>query len=292
MFSYRSIGLLFILWIIIGCNKVNEEISQKLVIGVVGYGEKNRSFEQHSDLQDYLSIKLKSIVEVEPAYNEIQAIKQIAEQRWDLAFASPGLAAIAIYQHQYQPILPLEGVEEVRSVIVTNHETPFKTHKDLNGASIALGQQGSATSYYLPIYNLYGLTLQKVLFSPTPQTSLKWLEKGKVVAAALSLQEYNKYRQDFKPEQFRIIHIDSHIIPPGAIIVSTKISPSKIQLIKKALAEAPSHIAASSKFLPNERPSEYKYLDRVIEKVKSISQRIGEQPALFYEQKKEKAVSR
>ena len=288
MFLRRSIGLIFILWMTVGCNKVNEGISQKLVIGVVGYGEKKRSFKQYSDLQDYLSIKLESIVEIEPTYNEIQAVKQISERRWDLAFASPGLAAIAIYQYQYQPILPLEGVEELRSVIVTNHDSPFKTRKDLNGASIALGQEGSATSYYLPIYNLYGLTLQKVLFSPTPQTSLEWLEQGKVASVALSLQEFNRHRQNFKPKQFRIINIDSHIVPSGAIIVSNQISSQKIQVIEKALDEAPSHIAASSKFLPNERPSEYRYLYQVIKKVKSISQRIGEQPALFYEQKKEK----
>ena len=287
MFFHRLLGIIFILWTLVGCNKVDEGISQKLVIGVVKYEEKDSFFEQYSDLQNYLSIELKSIVEIEPTYNEIQAVEQIAEQKWDLAFASPGLAAIAIYQHQYQPILSLEGVDELRSVIVTNYDSPFRTHKDLNGASIALGQEGSATSYYLPVYNLYGLTLEKVLFSPTPQTSLEWLEREKVASAALSLQEFNKYRQNFKPKQFRIINIDSHTIPSGAIIISSKISPHEAQSIENALAEAPSHIAASSKFLPSEKPSqsEYEYLNLVIEKVGTISERIREQPALLYEQK-------
>ena len=286
MFLHRLLGLIIISWVIVGCSEVNEEIYQKLVIGVVEYEEQARSIKQYSDLQNYLSIKLKSIVEIEPAYNEIHALKQIAEKKWDMVFASPGLTAIAIYRHQYQPVLPLEGVEELRSVIVTNNDSPFKTHRDLNGKSIALGQEGSATSYYLPIYNLYGLSLQKVLFSPTPQTSLEWLEQGKVVAAALSLQEFNQHRRNFQPKQFRIIHIDSHIIPPGAVVVSNKISPQKIQSIQNAMTEAPSHIAASAKFLPNAKLSEYKYLNRVIEKVASISRRIKEQPALLYEEKK------
>ena len=112
------------------------------------------------------------------------------------------------------------------------------------------------------------------------------LEQGEVASAALSLQEYNQHRQDFKPKQFRIIDIDSHTIPSGAIIISDKISPQKIELIEKSLTQAPSHIAASAKFLPNERASEYEYLIQVMEKVISISNRIKEQPALFYEPEK------
>lgn len=286
MLSHRLLGVIFIFWMIVGCNKVDEGISQKLVVGVVSYGESDLSLEKYADLQDYLSIQLKSIIEIEPAYNEVQAMKQIAEQRWDMAFAPPGLAAIATYKYRYQPILPLEGVEKLRSVIVTNQDSRFQTLQDLGGASIALGQEGSATSYYLPIYNLYGLTLQKVIFSPTPKTSLTLLEQGEVASAALSLQEYNQHRQDFKSKQFRILSIDSHTIPSGAIIISDKISPQKIESIQNSLAEAPSHIAASAKFLPNEEVSEYEYLVQVMERVVSISERIKKQPALFYEQEK------
>lgn len=285
MWLQRLLKVIFILWTITACGRIDEGISQKLVIGVVAYDERDRSLEEYAELQNYLSTKLKSIIEIEPTYNEVQAREQIAKQRWDLVFASPGLAAIAISQHQYQPLLPLEGVEQARSVIVANQDSPFETHQDLNGQSIALGQEGSATSYYLPIYNLYGLTLQKVLFSPTPQTSLKLLETGEVAAAALSLQEFNRYRQNFKPKQFRIINIDSHTIPSGAIVISAKIPPQNSQLIEDALTQAPSHIAASAGFLPNEDASEYEYLIRVMERVLSISENIKDQPALLYEKK-------
>lgn len=283
---HRWLGAILILWTITACNRVDEGISQKLVIGVIGYGDNDRSVEQYTDLQNYLSIQLKSIIEIESAYNEIQAIEQISRKRWDLVFASPGLAAIATYQHQYQPIMPLEGVEQVKSVIVANQNSPYETHQNLGGQTIALGQEGSATGYYLPIYNLYGLTFKKVFFSPTPQTSLEWLEQGKVAAAALSLQEFNQHRQNFPPKQFRIIDIDSHTIPAGAIIMSEEISPQTSQLIKDALMEAPSHIAASAQFLPNENPGSYEYLIKVMERVLSISAGIEEEPALFYEKKK------
>lgn len=286
MLRHRFLGVILILWTVTACNQVKEGVFNKLVIGVVGYGESNLSLEQYSVLQNYLSLELKSIIEIEPAYNEIQALEQISRQKWDLVFASSGLAAIAIDRHQYQPIISLEGVEKNRSAIVVNKDSRFENRQDLGGQSIALGQEGSATSYYLPIYNLYGLTLKKVLFSPTPQTSLEWLEQGKVAAAALSLQAFNQYRQDYKPNQFRIIDIDSHPIPSGAIIIAGKIEPKQLVVILDTFKKAPSHIAASAQFLPREKVPQYEYLIKVIQRVTPISERIKEEPASFYELKK------
>lgn len=286
----RCLGIILILWTVTACQGVEEGISQKLVIGLISYGESNQSLDRYDDLQEYLSIELKSIVELEPAYNEIQALEQIRRQNWDLVFASSGVAAIAIDRHQYQPIIPLEGVEQVRSAIVVNRNSNVNKLADLNGKIIALGQEGSATSYYLPIYNLYGLTLQKVRFSPTPQTSLQWLEAGEIQAAALSLQEFNQYRQSFKPNQFRIMDLDSHTIPTGAVLVSDKLNPKELVAIHQALTQAPSHIAASARFLPTEKIPRYEYLIEVINRVKPISKRIKSQPALFYEPKTEPSM--
>ena len=285
MLLQRFISIILILCTTTACNQVEEEITKKLVVGVVGYGESNRSLEQYAQLQDYLSIELKSIVELEPAYNEIQAKEQISRKNWDIVFASPGLAAIAISRHEYLPLVSLEGIERTKSAIVVNDDSNFQNLKDLSDKSIALGQEGSATSYYLPIYNLYGLRLQKVLFSPTPQTSLQWLEQSKIDAAALSLQELNQYRRDFSPKQFRILQVDSHTIPAGAILVSDNIDEKQYTAILDALVQAPSHIAASAQFLPNEKAHKYEYLIEVIEKVTPISDNIKKEPALFYEGK-------
>ncbi|MCC0176319.1 PhnD/SsuA/transferrin family substrate-binding protein [Waterburya agarophytonicola K14] len=286
MLRHHFLGLILVLWAITACGRGEEEVYQKLVIGVIGYGESSSSLEEYSDLQDYLSIQLKSIVELEPAYNEIQALKQISQEKWDLVFAPSGLAAIAIYRYKYQPLVPLEGIEKLRSAIVVNQDSSFKKILDLGGESIVLGQEGSATSYYLPIYNLYGLTMEKVLFSPTPQTSLELLEQREVDGAALSVEEFNQYRQNFKANQFRIIDLDSHVIPTGAIIISNKIGSREFVAIQKALATAPSHIAASAKFLPTEKTPQYEYLIDVIKRVKPITENIKQQPALFYEPKK------
>ncbi len=282
----RFLGIILIFGTITACNQVQPGVSKKLVVGVIGYGEADRSLDQYSDLQSYLGIELKSIIEIEPVYNEIQALDKLAKQEWDLAFTPPGLTAIAIRRHQYKAIIPLEGIEELRSAIVVNQDSSLENIKDLTGKTIALGQEGSATNYYLPIYNLYGLALKKVRFSSTPQISLKWLEQREVDAAALSLQEFNQYRLDFPQKQFRIIDVDAHTIPSGAIIIADKIKPEQAQVIQNVLAQAPSNIAASANFLPNEPVPRYEYLTKVIERVIPISERIKEQPALFYDSHK------
>jgi len=280
---YHFLGIILILWTITACKQVEQGVSEKLVIGVIGYGEINSSLDQYAELKDYLTIQLKTIVELEPAYNEIHALGQISQKKWDLVFADPGITALSVYRHQYQPIIALEGVDKLRSAIVVNQNSPIKDKLDLAKKSIALGQEGSATNYYLPIYNLYGLALKKVRFSPTPKTSLTWLEQEQVDAVALSLQEFNQHRQNFKPNQFRIIDLDSHIIPTGAIIIADHIDPDRSIAIQLALVRTPSHIAASAKFLPNTKVEQYDYLIGVIEKVIPIVDRIKQEPALFYE---------
>ena len=291
MLLHRLLGLIIIVLMLTGCNQVKEDVLKKLIVGVVSYGASARSLENYSELEDYLSNQLNSIIEIEPAYNEIKALDQIAQQEWDLVFAPAGLAVNAIDHHRYEPIIPLEGVEKLRSVIVVNADSRFQTKNELAGETIALGQKGSATGYYLPIYNLYGLSFAELRFSPTPKISLEWLENEEVAASALSLQEFRQHRKNYKHEQFRIIDIDSHKIPPGAILVTDKIEPELKEQIKSTLSQTPSHIASSAGFLPNEQLPQYEYLSDVIERVLQISERIKEQPARLYEVKQENVNS-
>ena len=203
-------------------------------------------------------------------------------QKWDLVFAAPGLAAIAVSRHRYVPIIPLEGINNNRSVIVVSQDSDYQDLKDLKGTVIALGQEGSATGYYLPIYNLYGLVFAEIRFAPTAKTGMQWLESGEVAATALSLAEYNRYRQEIGTNKFRILHLDTHKIPSGAIAVSENVERNQQEQIKQLLVAAPAHIAASAQFLPSESLPSYDYLIKAIERVEPIAAKIKEKPAKLY----------
>ena len=284
MFVCRIL-LLLVLLFLTGCEPTSSPSLGKLSIGVVSLGESARSIQQYSALKDYLSDKLNSIVELEPAYNEVKAIEQIKRKRWDLVFAPPGLAAIAISQEQYIPIFSLEGGQKNISVIVVLEDSPMRDLPSLEGKIIALGQPGSATGYYFPIYNLYGLSLAEVRFTPTPKKILDSIAAGETDAGAISLDEYNLYRSDFPETDFRILHTDLHDIPNGSILISPTLEPMQEKQIHQALANVPVAIAQLSGYLPNAPIPRYQYLIEVVTRVTPIASRIKEKPARLYEPK-------
>lgn len=283
MFCRRIFLFPVLLLLIVGCNSASPPTG-KLSIGVVSFDESDRSVEQYSELKDYLGMQLNSLVELEPAYNEIKALEQIKRQEWDLVFAPPGLAAIAISQSKYTPMFPLEGGLQTRSVFVVLKESPIKDLNQLSGKVIGLGQPGSATGYYLPVYNLYGLTLAQVRFSPTPKTVLDWIAKGEIAAGAMSLAEFNRYRSDFPNTKFRILLTDSHQVPSGSIIISPTVDQTQQEQIRQALANASPSIAATAGYITNAPTPSYEYLIKVVNRVSPIAGRIKQQPAPLYEE--------
>jgi phosphonate transport system substrate-binding protein len=266
----RNILFIIIIWTIIACNPPAETVIEKYSIGVVSYGHES-SMKQYDEFKKYLGTQLSSIIEIEPVYNEVKALEQISDKKWDLVLAPPGLAAIAISRYNYQPIVPLEVTDETRSVIVSQSNSTFKDRRDLVGQIIALGQKGSATGYYLPLYNLYGLKFSQILYAATPKEVLQLIDENKAAVGALSVAEYNLYRRNFDPNRFKVIHVDEHPVPSGAILISDRLKSNQQDKIIVALSKTPSFIAASAGFLPNEPLPDYKYLIKVIERVQEIS---------------------
>lgn len=241
-----------------------------LIIGTVSYEEGNRTLDQYDRFKHYLGAKTQSLVELEPTLNENIALERIESQAWSLIFAPPGLAAIAISQHQYKPLFPLIGVQNLRSVLVVRKDSPVQDLKSLAGESVALGQPGSATGYYFPIFNLYGLTLASLLVSPTPKAVLAAVTQGKAAAGALSMEEFNVYKNQVNQAAFRILFTDSHRVPAGVVLVSPSIEPSQKEVIRKTLHETPSVIAEEAGFVTNAPVPDYKYMISVVERVRAI----------------------
>jgi phosphonate transport system substrate-binding protein len=254
----------------------------KLTIGVVAYGEGARSVEQYNPFIKYLEQETKSLIELEPAYNEVKAVDQIQRRSWSLVFAPPGLAAIAVSKAKYQPIFPLEGVSNLAAVLVVLKDSPIQTLRDVNGKVVALGQPGSATGYYVPLYELYGTVPAEVRIAATPKIVMEWLAKNKVEVGALSKDQYDRYRTEFSPTQFRILHT-SRRIPSGSVLVSPDLDQNQQQLIKNALNQAIPSMAQAVGYIPNAQPPDYKNLITFINKVKPIEARLGQKPAPLYQ---------
>ncbi|KJH70739.1 phosphonate ABC transporter substrate-binding protein [Aliterella atlantica CENA595] len=287
----RRILLAQILLLLASCTRSKSTPTkqlEKLVIGIVAYGEGVGSAQQFQSFINYLQSQTKTLIELEPAYNEVQAVRQIQRQAWSLVFAPPGLAAIAISRAKYVPLFSLQGLSNRRSIIIVLKSSPVQALNDLNGKVIALGQPGSATGYYVPLYSLYGTTPKQVRISPTPQTTLEWVAKGEVAAGALSRDEFDRYRPEIKAD-FRVL-FTSLRVPAGAVLISPSVESSRRNAIAQAMNEALPDIAQAAGYLPSVKPPEYNTLITFIEQVKPIEARIQEQPAPLYQIAEEKKL--
>ena len=243
---------------------------EELIVGLVSYDQGQEAINRYTNFNNYLGEKTGSVVRLEPTFNENKALERIQSRAWSLVFAPPGLAAIAIAQNQYLPLFPLEGVNNLRSILVVSKNSRVQKLKNLQGQTVALGQPGSATGYYFPLYNLYGLTLSEIMFAPTPKTVLEWVAQGKATAGALSREEFNSYSPQLSQTEFRVLYTDPHYVPPGVVLIGPTIESNRQEQIRKVMSEAPSDLAQEVGYIPNVPLPDYQYMIAVVKRVRAI----------------------
>lgn len=262
-----------------GCGATVSEQPTRLTIGLVSYDDGASSLEKYQRFQTYLAEQLKAVVELEPVFNEIRAVEQIRAAKWSLVFAPSGLAAIAIAEANYLPMFPMLGTNQ-RAVLVVRNDSPYRALGDLANRAIALGEPGSATGYYLPLYDLYGLTLKHIEFAPTSATALEWVAGDRVAAGAMAEDDFQQYRSGFEDDTFRILHA-SRAIPPGAVLISPTVDRNQQQYIEQAMRNAPSSMTADAGYSPNSATPDLTQLIALVEKVRPLESRVKEQPAVL-----------
>jgi phosphonate transport system substrate-binding protein len=264
-----------------GCAPPETTVPDKLTIGIVSYGEQAVSLDKYDRFKDYLAQATKSVVELEPAYNELQAVEQVNRKNWDLVFAPPGLAAIAMGKDLYIPLFSLEGVSNVQRCLLIVPETSLiQNLAGLSNKTLALGQPGSAAGYYMPLYDLYGLTLQEIRFAPTPKTALQWVSDGTVDAIALSERDFDRYRQAFSTTKLRILNT-SRPIPPGLVLLGPNTERNQQEQIQKAMREAPADIISDAGYVPGTPIPGYKQFIEFVGKVRPLEDRVRQKPAVL-----------
>ena len=252
----------------------------RLVVGLVSYDTGAASVEAYAPLKDYLAETLGAQVELEPVFNELRAVEQIQSQAWDLAFAPAGLAAIAVEEAQYVPLFPLQGNPNQRSVLVVSATSEATTLSELANEAIALGEPGSATGYYLPLYDLYGLTFSEIRFAPTPKNILEWVANGDIAAGAISEEEFQQYRNEFPVDTFQVLH-ESRSINNGAVLLSPTIERNQQRLIEDAMKAAPASIASDAGYIANAAAPAFDSLIQLVDKVRPLEDKVREQPAVL-----------
>ncbi|MFN6464026.1 MAG: phosphate/phosphite/phosphonate ABC transporter substrate-binding protein [Nostoc sp. DedVER02] len=253
-----------------------------LTIGAINYGGGEQIINQYAKFNTYLGEKTNSYIQLEPVFNENRAVERLNARAWSLVFAPPGLAAIAIARHQYSPLFPLIGISNLRSIFVVRKDSPITELKQLQGKTLALGQLGSATGYYFPLYNLYGTTLAEILFAPTPKAALELVAQGKAIACAVSEAELSLYASQFAPTEFRILFKDPHYVPLGVVLIGPNIERNRQEFIRKVMSDAPSGLAQEVGYVANGQVPDYKYMISVVDRVSSITSKLQKKPVQLF----------
>ncbi|MDZ8050105.1 MAG: phosphate/phosphite/phosphonate ABC transporter substrate-binding protein [Aulosira sp. ZfuVER01] len=279
--SRRFFLLQMLFWAVNGCQP-KAQFDGDLTIGTISYGGGEDIITQYAKFNRYLAEKTKSHVRLEPAFNENKAIERLEARAWSLVFAPPGLAAIAIARYQYVPLFPLVGVSNLRSIFVVRKDSPILELKQLQGQTVALGQAGSATGYYFPLFNLFGLTLAEIISAPTPKTVMEWVAVGKATAGAVSIAEFNLYSSQLQQTQFRILYTDPHYVPAGVVLIGPNIERNRQEYIRKVMSDFPSGLAQEVGYVTNGKIPDYQYMISVVERVKLIAPQIQTKPVRLF----------
>ncbi|MEO0708442.1 MAG: PhnD/SsuA/transferrin family substrate-binding protein [Cyanobacteria bacterium J06649_5] len=263
-----------------GCANVDTESTDKMTIGVVSYGDSEVSLEQYQRFQTYLAEETKIAFELEVAYNELQAVQQVESGNWSLVFAPPGLAVIAGKQGYSQLFTLDDANKSEHSLIVVPEDSSIETLTDLAYKTVGMGEPGSAAGYYLPLYNLYGLTLAEVQFAPTPKTLLNWVEEGTVAAGAISEKDFEQHKGQFTGTPFRVLHQSKRNIPAGVVMLGI-VERGKGEFVKRVMQEAPSNITSDAKYVPTATLPNYGDMVKVVERVKPLEEQVRLVPAIL-----------
>ncbi len=261
-------------------SSVNTTSTDKLTIGVVSYGDSEVSLEQYQRFQNYLAEETKIAFELELAYNELQAVQQIENSNWSLVFAPPGLAVLA-GKRGYTQLFSLDTADKSEhSLIVVRADSTAQSLNDLAYKTVAMGKPGSAAGYYLPLYNLYGLTLETVKFAPTPERLLQWVDDGTVAAGAISEQEFAQYKNSFSDADFRVLYQSKRKIPSGVVLLGV-VERGQGEFIRQVMEAAPSTITSDAQYIPAASLPNYSDMVKVVERVRPLEDQVKRSPAVL-----------
>jgi serine/threonine-protein kinase len=124
------------------------------------------------------------------------------------------------------------GTAYYHSVLFVRADSPIQSIADIKTATrVALGYIGSASSFYFPVYDLYGKSLS--VTRDNPHEKIKDLVNKRQAHVGATMESFVSNEPGL-----RIIH-RSRAIPVAGVFISPKLSESERIHIQKALIEAP-----------------------------------------------------
>ncbi|MBF2098395.1 MAG: PhnD/SsuA/transferrin family substrate-binding protein [Gloeomargaritaceae cyanobacterium C42_A2020_066] len=223
-----------------GCYK--DLTQEPLVIGVLTPPETYRPLVSY--LRQTLGTQAKDVVvEGGPRTTYQEAQNAIARQTWDLVFAYSPMNSLRAKDNGYQWVGRMfpNSPTTYQSALFVRANSPIQTLNDITPRTrVALGDFGSASSFYVPAYDLYGKSF-KALVGHRGRDIIDLVATGRAdVGAAV----YGSVETD---SRFRVIHV-SRPIPGSGVYLSPALAPPLQQQLQDLLLTAPQSLREEANF--------------------------------------------
>ncbi|MBD2730261.1 PhnD/SsuA/transferrin family substrate-binding protein [Nostoc sp. FACHB-892] len=236
--------------------KINEK---SLVIGTLGSPKYQQSLVKY--LRDELSPNnfidfiLRKSIDVRVDGNENlsyqDAKNALIQKKWDIAFTLSPMLSVVAKDNKYQFAARMfpDRPSFYQSGIYVRSNSSIYSLKDLKPTTvIALGAFNSASSFYMPVYDLFGKTL-KINMGHRGTAIREMLKSGNVDVGAGAIGD----TVDPNDQDFRIIH-QSRNIPSAGVYLSPNLTEQDRNTIKKLLLNAPKAIKKQANYDADKEP--------------------------------------
>jgi serine/threonine protein kinase len=195
------------------------------------------------------------------SYQEVK--KRLADKKWDIAFArSPMISRFAQKQGYSYLAGMFPSSASYQSGIFVRANSPIRSINDIKSNTVvALGDFNSASSFYMPAYDLYGKTFSvKNAYGESP---MNMVMQGKADVGAAAIGDKLKSNNS----EFRIIHT-SRNIPGSGVYLAPQLAP-QYQQIRQILLAAPKNITKKANYgdVPEANYTEF---DKITDRVDSM----------------------
>jgi serine/threonine protein kinase len=232
----------------------------------------------YQELSDYLSREfvpanyveylrgkqIKVIVEGSKKLSYQEVKKRLLEKKWDITFAKSPMISRFAQKQGYSYLAGMFPDSAIyNSGIFVRKNSSIRSISDIKPSTVvALGDFNSASSFYMPAYDLYGKTFSRKLARSESPMDMVGKGKADVGAATIEGIQANK-------SKFRIIH-QSRDIPGSGVYLSPYFS-SQHQKIKQVLLDAPASIRDSSAANYDDVPEpDYTEFEKIATRVEKI----------------------
>ncbi|MTF37522.1 protein kinase domain-containing protein [Cyanobacterium aponinum] len=194
-----------------------------------------------------------------------EAKKRMEAKQWDIAFATSPMLSIFAKNQGYNHLAGMfPGSNSYNAGLFVRSDSPIQSINDINSSTkVALGSFTSASSFYMPVYNLYGKTIVADVGN-RGEAIIEKVKNGDADVGSAAIGD--SVRKD--DPTLRIIHV-SRDIPGSGVYASPNLSKNDYENVKKLMLNAPSEIQKEANYEAKPEP-DYTEFKKIVQRVEEI----------------------